>query len=88
MVEGCRRYRAYCDRLRLVATEYVMQPRRFFGTSRHFELPWQINGGQTLSQQQRSAATMEKLRENERRALKPADAIAVLKEIQTGLYRS
>lgn len=88
MVEGARRYRAYCDRLRLTGTEYVMQPRRFFGASRHFELDWKINGGRIIAQEQRSSAVMQKLQENERRALKPADAIAVLQEIRTAFQAS
>lgn len=85
MVEGSRRYRAYCDRLRLSSTEFVMQPRRFFGPSRHFELPWQINGGRIFAEHEKNTATMQRLRAIEQERADPIVARAALESIRLNL---
>lgn len=87
MLEGARRYRTYTERLRIAGTEYVMQPRRFFGPSRHFELPWQINGGKVLAQEQRSQATMKRLHDHEADRLEPAAAQAMIRDLLSGLKK-
>lgn len=69
MVDGSRRYRAYCDRLRLSSTEFVMQPRRFFGPSRHFELEWVIQGGRIFAEHAKNTATMQRLKTQEQTAV-------------------
>jgi len=85
MIEGCRRYRNYCDRLRLSSTEYVMQPRRFFGPSQHFELDWIIKGSRIAAQEARSQATMQRLRAQEQHALEPLEAKTQLAAIRMAL---
>lgn len=87
MVEGSQRYRDYCVRSRIFATEYVMQPRRFFGPSRHFELPWTLNGGKIAALEARSQATMTKLLDHEARAASREDAKRNLRVMIENLSR-
>lgn len=85
MIDGSRRYRDYCLRSRIFGTEYVMQPRRFFGSSRHFELDWKINGGRVIAQEQKSQAAMQRLRNMEQDRADPLAARAALESIRLNL---
>jgi hypothetical protein len=50
MLEGARRYQAYCRQTLKIGTEFVMQAATFFGPSRHFAEPWDLpaNKAETL----------------------------------------
>lgn len=87
MIDGSRRYRDYCLRSRIFGTEYVMQPRRFFGPSRPFELPWIINGGRIAALEKKSAAVHAKLTEHETQAASRSDAKQKLREIVESFSR-
>lgn len=40
MLDGTRRYRAYCDAQSQTGTQFVMQASRFYGAAKHYEEPW------------------------------------------------
>lgn len=83
MIDGSRRYRDYCLRSRIFGTEYVMQPRRFFGSSRPFELPWIINGGKVAAQEARSQATITNLRAQEQAAMGREEAKILIAKLRS-----
>lgn len=42
IVEGVKRYAAYCQAKGIVGTSYVKQAATFFGPDEHWSLPWVV----------------------------------------------
>ena len=58
MIEGAKRYTAYCEATGKTGTEYVMQAATFLGPERHYLEVWDspLSKSETLEQRNRQHA--------------------------------
>ncbi len=87
MLEGSKRYASFCRANRMVGTQFVMQPRRFFGRDRHFELPWELKWHMPRYHQV-SNSLKEKLEKQEEERATPEEAKAFLQALAKNLVKS
>ncbi len=88
MLEGAKRYASYCQRNRMVNTQFVMQPRRFFGRDRSFELDWKLAWEKGPDTPAVSNTVKEKLEKQEEERATPEEAKAFLQALAKNLVKS